>query len=102
MDPMKIIKLSFDQQAELTHLDDMALHGQYLLLGIGRVANKDQIVYFRHLICLLILGSNPQRSDTHQLQPSPRYDHLTQIHIDKVCSNEESLGLKLILHVYID
>ncbi len=41
MDAMEIIELGFDQQVELAHLDDVALHAQYLLPRVGGVADED-------------------------------------------------------------
>lgn len=79
----------------------MRFHIEYLLFGISRIADKDQVSNFGHLICLLIFWCNPQGCNPHQLKLVTLNDNFLKVGINYVDVDEQCHRLQLILQMHI-
>ena len=91
-----------DDEREIEHFDDFCLLLQNLSRGILMRTASNQLLHLRHLVSLLKLGRNEQRSHAHQLQLCKRHLLRRQILVDQRDNGEDGLWEHLELEVQFD
>lgn len=74
-------------QVEIKSLEDVALHVDYLSLGVGVISDIGEVGYLRREY-LLKLGGNVHSTGTHQLQLRSQDRHVGEKPGDRVLLRE--------------
>ena len=79
----------------------LSLHRQDVLRAIGIVADVNQVLYLGHLVGFSVFGSDPERSDTQQLQLAAGEGFLGEKEVDEFDHKKVSLPHQLVLLMHL-